>query len=76
MSAKRAIDLMRGSVATIADSLGDDVSEAALRSWISGRRSPSRENLYRLADLADQRADSLRGIARELRNVASEGEES
>lgn len=72
MAAKKAIEAMRDSVPTISDSLGEKVSEGALRSWLSGRRSPSRDNLYRLADLADRKADRLRVCARELRNAARE----
>lgn len=69
MSAKRALDAVTSSVKDIADSLG--VSESAIMSWRAGRRSPSAENLYKIADLADQRADTLRGVAVELRRIAS-----
>lgn len=69
MAAKRAIRALTSSVRSIADSL--DVSEHTVLSWKGERRSPSTDNLRALADLADRRADELRGLASELRRLAS-----
>lgn len=74
MAAKRAIQSLTSSVKEIAHSL--DVSEHTVLAWKAERRSPSVENLQKLADVADRRADELRGAAVELRRIASEGEES
>lgn len=70
MAAKRAIKALTSSVRDIADSL--DVSENTVTSWRIGRRSPSAANLRNLAELADDRADTLRGVARELRGMAGD----
>ena len=70
MAAKRALDAMTSSVREIADSIG--VSEDTVLSWRSGRRSPSRKNVRKIAELADERADRLRGVATELREAASD----
>lgn len=73
MAAKRAIQSLTSSVKEIAHSLG--VSEHTVLAWKAERRSPSVENLQKLADVADRRADELRGAAVELRRIASEGED-
>lgn len=71
MAAKRALHAIAPSVREVADVLG--VSESTVTSWRAGRRTPSQDNLYRIADLADRRADELRGVAVELRRIASGG---
>lgn len=43
-----------------------------LRGWAIGRRTPTAENLSRMADGFDQRAQRLRRIADELREAARE----
>lgn len=70
MSAQRALDTLSPTVKEIASEVG--VSAQAVTAWRSGRRSPSVENLRKLASLADEQADSLRGVAVELRRIASE----
>ena len=57
-----------GSINDLAKDL--DVKYATLYSWATGRREPTRDNLARLAELADQRADLLRDTAEELRAIA------
>lgn len=74
MSAQRAIDALTGSVRDLANTLG--VSEATVGSWRLKRRSPSKENLLKLANAADRRADELRGVAVELRRIASGNDSS
>lgn len=70
MTAKRALRAISPTVGEIASAL--DVSEATVTSWRAGRRSPSDANLRKLASLADEQADRLRGAAVELRRVASD----
>ena len=41
-----------------------------LRTWRAGVRSPSPENMRRIAEIADRQADKLRGLAVELRREA------
>lgn len=70
MSAQRALHAIAPGVKEIADTL--DVSESTVTSWRAGRRTPSPDNLHKIAALADRRADELRGVAVELRRIASE----
>jgi transcriptional regulator with XRE-family HTH domain len=69
MAAKRALHAIAPSVREVAEIL--DVAESTVHSWRSGRRTPSAENLLRIAELADARADALRGVSVELRKIAS-----
>lgn len=69
MAATRVIDAITLSVREVADSLG--VSEDTVLSWRAGRRSPSEKSLRKVASLADERADQLRGLAVEVRRMAS-----
>lgn len=69
MAAQRALHAIAPGVKKIADALG--VSESTVTSWRAGRRTPSQENLHKIAALADRRADELRGVAVELRRIAS-----
>jgi transcriptional regulator with XRE-family HTH domain len=49
------------------------ISYNTLRSWVSGRRSPSDQGLIALADALDERSRRLQELAEELRQlVASE----
>lgn len=43
------------------------VSYSALYSWATGRRRPGKQNLEKLAKLADQRSAELKRLATELR---------
>ena len=70
ISAQRALHTVSPGVKHIASEL--DVSESTVTAWRAGRRTPSRENLRKIASLADEQADSLRGVAVELRRIASE----
>lgn len=70
MAAKRALHVIVQSVKDVASELG--VSAQAVTSWRSGRRTPSAENLRKIASLADEKADRLRGLAVEVRRAASE----
>jgi AcrR family transcriptional regulator len=50
------------------------VSYSALYSWATGRRSPGRANVERLAALAEQRASELETVAAALRaRLAEDG---
>lgn len=69
MSARRALHAIAPTVKEIAKTL--EVGESTVTSWRAGRRAPSRENLHAIATLADRRADELRGVAVELRRIAS-----
>lgn len=69
MAAQRALHAIAPTVKDIAGVLG--VSEQTVVSWRAGRRTPSTENLHKIAALADRRADELRGVAVELRRIAS-----
>lgn len=51
------------------------VSYSALYSWATGRRRPGRENVEKLAQLAETRASRLEGLAGSLRVWLEEGGE-
>ncbi|WP_420816088.1 helix-turn-helix domain-containing protein [Longimicrobium terrae] len=46
------------------------LSYGVLRSWAMGRRTPTAENLSRMAEGFDHRAERLQRIAGELRDAA------
>jgi len=54
--------------------LADDagLSYGVLRAWAMGRRTPTAENLSRIAGGFERRAEKLREIAQELQQVANE----
>jgi transcriptional regulator with XRE-family HTH domain len=58
------------SMRQLADDAG--LKYDVLRGWAIGRRTPTAENLSRMADGFDQRAQQLRKIADELRRAAKE----
>lgn len=61
-------DLLQGIAGRMEDVAREaGVSYSALYSWATGRRRPGRQNLEKLAKLADQRADELKRLASELR---------
>ena len=66
MLARRALEAMTPKISDIADESG--LNYGTLRSWRAGIRSPSADNLLRIAAAADRRADTLRGLATELRD--------
>lgn len=63
---QRALRAATPTLGDVADRL--DVSYDAVRSWSIGRSSPREATVGALADLLDQQADVLRGIAAELRS--------
>jgi transcriptional regulator with XRE-family HTH domain len=68
MLAQRCIVALTPTVRELAEQLG--VPYRTFRSWRAGIRSPSSDTLRQIAELADQRADVLRGLAVELRRAA------
>jgi len=58
----------------LAGQLADDagLKYDVLRGWAIGRRTPTAENLSRMADGFEQRAHQLQRIADELREAATE----
>jgi transcriptional regulator with XRE-family HTH domain len=48
------------------------LSYGVLRAWAMGRRTPTPENLMRIAGGFERRAERLRNIAIELRHAAEE----
>lgn len=63
---QRALKAATPTLGDVAEAIG--VSYDAVRSWSIGRSSPKPESVAALAELLDQRADVLRGIAVELRD--------
>lgn len=61
-------DLLQGIAGRMEDVAREaGVSYSALYSWATGRRRPGRQNLEKLADLAEQRSEELGRLASELR---------
>jgi transcriptional regulator with XRE-family HTH domain len=58
------------SMRQLADDAG--LKYDVLRGWAIGRRTPTAENLLRMAEGFEQRAQQLRHIANELREAARE----
>ncbi len=52
------------------------LSYDAVRAWSIGRREPTPENMLRLAESFERRADRLRALAAELREAAGSRPES
>lgn len=63
---QRALKAATPTLADVAGRLG--VSYDAVRSWSIGRSSPKDESVAGLAQLLDEQADILRGVAAELRS--------
>ncbi len=62
-------DLLQGIAGRMEDVAKEaGVSYSALYSWATGRRRPGRQNLEKLARLAEQRSEELKGLATELRH--------
>lgn len=68
MLVKRALKAGTFSMRHLAEEGG--ISYGVLRAWASGRRTPEPDNLHRLANGLEARADRLRGLAKELRDAA------
>lgn len=61
-------DLLQGIAGRMEDVAQEaGVSYSALYSWATGRRRPGRQNLEKLASLAEQRSEELDTLATELR---------
>ena len=61
-------DLLQGIAGRMEDVAQEaGVSYSALYSWATGRRRPGRQNLEKLAKLAQQRSRELEEVASELR---------
>jgi transcriptional regulator with XRE-family HTH domain len=62
-------DLLEGIAGRMEDVAQEaGVSYSALYSWATGRRRPGRDNLEKLASLAEQRAGRLERLADRLRD--------
>ena len=62
-------DLLHGIAGRMEDVAREaGVSYSALYSWATGRRRPGRQNLEKLASLAEERAEQLDRLAGELRD--------
>jgi len=68
MLAQRTLQALTPSIREVAQAVGAPYQ--TFRSWRSGLRSPSAESLRAIAEVADNRADVLRGLAVELRRAA------
>ncbi len=61
-------DLLQGIAGRMEDVAREaGVSYSALYSWATGRRRPGRQNLEKLATLAEQRSEELESLASDLR---------
>ena len=65
-----ALELASGQLGRLAEQAG--VSRSALFRWAKGERTPSPENLRKLADALESRADVLERRGGELSTVAKE----
>lgn len=68
MLTKRALQAAAPDLKALAEE--SDLNYGTMRAWSAGTRTPSADNLERIAELLDDRADRLRGLARELRDAA------
>ena len=48
------------------------VSHDTVRAWKLGRRTPSRENLAKLAAIAEQQSAALSDVAQQIQNLGKE----
>lgn len=72
MLAKQTMEALTPEMQEMADDLG--VSYSSMKFWKTGDRTPSPENMRKLADLADEKADQLLTLAGRLRNAADRSE--
>ena len=66
--AQRALQALTPTIRDISERAG--LNYGTLRTWRAGIRSASPENLRKLAEVVDRQADTLRGLAVEMRRVA------
>lgn len=71
MLAQRALDSLSPELKDLAEDLG--VSYSTVKAWRAGKRSPSPDNLEKLADLSEGQADDLLALAARLRRAARKG---
>lgn len=72
MSIQKALKAAPFTLRDLAAEIGG--SYGTLREWARGARTPSDENVNRIADGLEARAERLRELAQELRSAAGEGE--
>lgn len=68
MLAKRVVEALTPELRSLADDVG--VSYASVKYWKTGERTPAPENLSKLADIAEGRAEELLALTARLRRVA------
>ena len=59
------LNLLAPSLRNVAQRLG--VSHNTVRAWKLGRRTPSRENLAKLIEIAEERSAALGDLVRQIR---------
>lgn len=74
MLVKRALQAAAPNLKELAADEG--LNYGTMRAWSAGTRTPGPENLEHISELLDRRADTLRGLAAELRTAANDGPES
>lgn len=70
MLASRTLNEMSPQLKALAEKL--DVDYRTVKAWKAGDRSPSPENLEKLAALASEQSDDLYTLARDLKRAASD----
>lgn len=71
MLAQRALDSLSPEFKELAERL--EVSYSTVKAWRAGKRSPSPDNLEKLADLTEGQADDLLALSARLRRAAQTG---
>ena len=64
------LNLLAPSLREVAERLG--VSYDTVRAWKLGRRTPSRENLIKLAAIAKQHSAALSDLAQQIQDLGKE----
>lgn len=70
MLAQRTIRTLAPELRKLANELG--VSYSTIKYWKTGERSPSEENLAKLSDIAEERADELLALSARLEREAED----
>lgn len=74
MLVKRALQAVAPDLKELAEE--GELNYGTMRAWSAGARTPGKENLERIAALLDNRADTLRGLAVEIRKAANDSSNS
>lgn len=74
MLVKRALQAAAPDLKELAEE--GELNYGTMRAWSAGTRTPGEENLRRIAELLDRRADTLRGLAVEIRKTANDSSSS